>query len=42
MDEEACLLHCNPVGNILNWTKAHLDVHLVTAEVILEQDIDPG
>jgi len=39
---EACLLHHDPVGNILNWTKAHLDAYLATAEVILEQNIDPG
>jgi len=25
-DSEACLLHCDPVGNILIWTKAHLHI----------------
>jgi hypothetical protein len=27
---------------ILNWSKAHLDAYLATAEVILEQNVDPG
>jgi len=26
----------------LNWTKSHLDAYLATAEVILEQNVDPG
>jgi hypothetical protein len=31
-----------PLEQILNWSKAHLDAYLATAEVILEQNIDPG
>jgi len=42
-DSEARLLHRDPVSHILNWTKAHLDECLATAEVlILEQNVDPG
>jgi len=39
---EARLLHRDTVENILNWTKAHLDAYLATAEVILEQNVNPG
>jgi len=31
-----------PVEEILKWTKTHLDAYLATAEVILEQNVDPG
>jgi hypothetical protein len=31
-----------PLEQILTWTKAHLDAYLATAEVILEQNVDPG
>jgi len=41
-ETEARLLHRDTVENILNWTKAHLDAYLAMAEVILEQNIDPG
>ena len=41
-EHEARLLHRNPVDDILTWTKAHLDAYLATAEVILEQNVDPG
>jgi len=41
-EAEASLLHRDRVENILNWTKAHLDAYLPTAEVILEQNVDPG
>jgi len=41
-EAEACLLHRDNVVNIFNWTKAHLDAYLVTAEVILEQNVNPG
>ena len=41
-DQESALLHARPLEEILNWTKAHLDAYLVTAEVILEQNINPG
>jgi hypothetical protein len=41
-DSESNILHSTPVENILTWTKRHLDAYLATAEVILEQNVDPG
>jgi hypothetical protein len=41
-DEESCMLHGRPLEQILNWTKSHLDAYLATAEVILEQNVNPG
>jgi len=41
-NQEARLLHARPINTILNWTKSHLDAYLATAEVILEQNVDPG
>ena len=41
-DEESAILHSRPLEQILSWTKAHLDAYLATAEVILEQNVDPG
>jgi hypothetical protein len=41
-DSESAILHARPLEQILTWTKAHLDAYLATAEVILEQIIDPG
>jgi hypothetical protein len=42
-DAESRMLHSRPLEQILNWSKAHLDVYLATAEeVILEQNVDPG
>jgi hypothetical protein len=41
-DAESAILHVRPLEQILTWTKAHLDEYLATAEVILEQNIDPG
>ena len=41
-DEESALLHSRPLEEILTWMKAHLDAFLATAEVILEQNVDPG
>jgi len=35
-------LHHAKVGDILNWTKQHLDAYLKTAEVICEQNVEPG
>jgi hypothetical protein len=42
MNQEARLLHRLPISEILKWTKSHLDAYLATAEVILEQNVDPG
>ena len=41
-DQESVLLHSRPLAEILTWTKTHLDAYLATAEVILEQNVDPG
>jgi len=41
-DLESSLLHARPLEQILTWTKSHLDAYLATAEVILEQNVDPG
>ena len=41
-DAESTILHARPLEQILTWTKAHLDAYLATAEVILEQNINPG
>jgi hypothetical protein len=41
-DSEIAILHARPLEQILTWTKAHLDAYLATAEVILEQNVDPG
>jgi hypothetical protein len=41
-NRESRLLHRLPVDEILAWTKSHLDAYLATAEVILEQNVDPG
>jgi len=35
-------LHHVQVHVILNWTKQHLDVYLKTAEVVCEQNVEPG
>jgi hypothetical protein len=41
-DAKSRLLHGRPLEQILTWTKSHLDAYLATAEVILEQNVDPG
>jgi hypothetical protein len=41
-DAESGLLHGRPLEQIITWTKSHLDAYLATAEVILEQNVDPG
>ena len=41
-DYDRRLLHRHPVSEILAWTKSHLDAYLATAEVILEQNVEPG
>jgi hypothetical protein len=35
-------LHLQPITEVLKWMKCHLDAYLATAEVYLEQSIDPG
>jgi hypothetical protein len=39
---ESAILHGRPLEQILTRTKVHLDAYLATAEVILEQNVDPG
>jgi hypothetical protein len=39
---EQAMLNARPLEENLNWTKAYLDAYLATAEVILEQNVDPG
>jgi hypothetical protein len=41
-DAESATLHARPLEQILTWTKVHLDAYLETAEVILEQNVNPG
>jgi hypothetical protein len=41
-DAESAILHARPLEQILTWTKEHLDAYLATAEVILEQNVDPA
>jgi hypothetical protein len=41
-DAESAILHARLLKQILSWTKVHLDAYLATAEVMLEQNIDPG
>jgi hypothetical protein len=42
-DAESAMLHSQPLKQILKQTKLHLDAYyLATAEVILEQNVDPG
>ena len=39
---DSLILHRARVAEILNWTKQHLDAYLATAEVICEQNVEPG
>jgi hypothetical protein len=41
-DRDSHFLHSHPAEAFLNWTKSHLDAYLATAEVILEQNVEPG
>jgi hypothetical protein len=34
-------LNLQPITEVLKWTKCHLDAYLATAEVYLEQNVDP-
>jgi hypothetical protein len=40
-DAESTILHARPLKQILTWTRAHLNAYLATAEVILEQNVNP-
>ena len=39
---DSIILHCARITDILNWTKQHLDAYLATAEVVCEQNVEPG
>jgi hypothetical protein len=40
--EDSNTLHSQPIEEVMKWTKCHLDVYLATAEVYLEQNVNPG
>jgi hypothetical protein len=42
LPSDSLILHHAKVTEILNWTKQHLDAYLATAEVICEQNVEPG
>jgi hypothetical protein len=39
---DSIILHRARITDILNWTKQHLDAYLATAEVVCEQNKEPG
>jgi hypothetical protein len=39
---DSIILHQARITDILNWTKQHLDAYLATAEVVCEQNVEPG
>jgi hypothetical protein len=39
---DSSILHAQPIEEVLKWTKCHLDAYLATAEVYLDQNVDPG
>jgi hypothetical protein len=41
-EEDSNTLHAQPIKEVMKWMKRHLDAYLATAEVYLEQNIDPG
>jgi hypothetical protein len=41
-EEDSNTLHAQPIKEVMKWTKRHLDACLATAEVYLEQNIDPS
>jgi hypothetical protein len=41
-EEDSNTLHAQPIEEVMKWTKCHLDAYLATAEVYLEQNVDPG
>ena len=42
LPSDSLILHRARINEILNWTKQHLDAYLATAEVICEQNVEPG
>jgi hypothetical protein len=42
LPSDSLILHRTRINDILNWTKQHLDAYLATAEVICEQNVEPG
>ena len=42
LPSDSLILHRTQITMILNWTKQHLDAYLATAEVICEQNVEPG
>jgi hypothetical protein len=42
LPSDSLILHRAKITEILNWTKQHLDAYLATAEVICEQNVEPG
>jgi hypothetical protein len=42
LPSDSLVLHRAKIADILNWTKQHLDAYLATAEVICEQNVEPG
>ena len=42
LPSDSLILHRTRITDILNWTKQHLDAYLATAEVICEQNVEPG
>lgn len=41
-ERDSSILHAQPINEVLKWTKRHLDAYLATAEVYLEQNVDPA
>ena len=42
LPSDGLILHRARINVILTWTKQHLDAYLATAEVICEQNVEPG
>jgi hypothetical protein len=42
LPSDSIVLHHARINHILNWTKQHLDAYLATAEVVCEQNVEPG
>jgi hypothetical protein len=39
---DSSILHAQLIEEVLKWTKHHLDAYLATAEVYLDQNVDPS